>query len=82
MQHYALYRKIHRLLVLVVTAGTLMMSVTGIMLKYPVLGGNLSLMRSLHNQLSVFFTIVLGLMAFSGAMMYFLPILAQRKQNH
>lgn len=81
MQNYAFFRKIHRLLVLVMTVATLVMAITGLMMKYPSLGGNAVLMRTIHNQMSVFFTIILLLMAFSGLMMYLLPILAQRKRK-
>jgi hypothetical protein len=80
---YLWAKKIHRLLVLIISALTLVMAGTGLLMKYPKLAGgaiDLGLMRYLHNQLSVYFTGVLVLMALTGLYMYVFPVLNKPKQ--
>lgn len=70
-------KKIHRLLALVVSVLGLFMMVSGIFLKYPVFVMNnlkfidLGLVRYLHNNVSVIFSITLFLMMATGLLMYF-----------
>jgi uncharacterized iron-regulated membrane protein len=72
---YVLSRKLHRFLVLILTAMTLIMAASGIAIKYywQPFGLDLGLLRYVHNQLSLIFTIALSLMALSGLCMYFFP---------
>jgi|WetSurMetagenome_2_1015567.scaffolds.fasta_scaffold37239_2 hypothetical protein len=78
MFSYITFRKIHRLLVLVISVATLLMAFTGLLLKYPritnILPFDLVTIRNLHNVASPFFTIILVLMMISGLVMYFYPI--------
>ena len=82
---YLLSKKIHRLLVLLMLFLTLIMAGTGIMLKYLSFFDrhfhfiDLGLVRYLHNNLSIVFTIVLLLMALTGTIMYFIPYIQSRK---
>lgn len=78
---YLLAKKIHRLLVLIITTLGLLMTISGIILKYGIttLNLDLGLIRYLHSQLSVLFTIVLILMTISGIILYLFPILKKRK---
>lgn len=80
---YLLAKKIHRFLVLIITAAIVIMSLTGVMMKYSWVpfGMNLAKARYVHNQLSVVFTIVLALMAITGIAMYLIPYLIGRKKN-
>lgn len=84
MNIYLFVRKLHRILVLVIILSTLIMTVTGVILKYPKLSNlipfDLFFIRSLHNATSPFFAIVLTLMMLSGSVMYFYPILARRNK--
>lgn len=86
MNYYLLFRKVHRLLVLVMTVSISIMAFTGILLKYPkitsVLPFNLAIIRTLHSTASPLFTIVLVLMMISGVVMYFYPIIRNRKRNN
>lgn len=83
MNIYLLFRKIHRVLVLLITFSTLLMTFTGIILKYPRITNtiplNLVSVRNLHNLASPFFSIVLVLMMISGIVMYFYPIWIKKK---
>ncbi|MDO8610702.1 MAG: hypothetical protein Q7R95_09220 [bacterium] len=77
---YLLSRKIHRILVVIITLLTLLMAGTGLLLKYTFIAAsigitNLSLLRSLHNNLSPFFTIALILMILTGLCMYLFPVI-------
>lgn len=78
-------RKLHRFFVLIIFAMILIMAGTGLMLKYywQPFGLDLRMIRSLHNQMSGIFTIVLSLMALSGIYMYFFPYIqaAQKKRE-
>jgi len=72
---YLTARKIHRVLVLIITSFSFFMAITGVMLKYPKIGYKLGLdgqiIRYIHNQLSPWLTITLMLMAGTGLFMYF-----------
>jgi len=82
---YQFVRTIHRLLVLVILTMVLGMSLTGLALKYSATTLklfsriDLARVRYVHNQLSPYFTGVLGLMALSGLGMYILPPLIGRR---
>ncbi|MBI5037544.1 MAG: hypothetical protein HZC01_02470 [Candidatus Kerfeldbacteria bacterium] len=79
---YIITKKIHRLLVLIISTLGLIMAITGIIMKYPdiahnILGSiNLGQVRNLHNKLSPIFSIALFLMALTGLWMYVYPSLA------
>jgi hypothetical protein len=77
-----LARKIHRILVLIISVLGIVMGVTGIFLKYTswvmIFGFDLGLMRSLHNNLSPFLSIILMFMIVTGLILYFVPILLKR----
>ncbi len=80
-----LSRKIHRLLVLIISVLILIMAGTGTLLKYQSFVSNnfpsidLGAVRYLHGNLSLFFIIVLILMAASGLILYFLPEIIKRR---
>ena len=81
-KYYLLAKKLHRILVLIITILSLLMALTGLILKYPALSLNLinlGLVRYLHNQLSPLFGIVLTLMIITGIWMYLYPALQKRK---
>jgi len=81
-KYYLFAKKVHRILVLIITVISLLMALTGSILKYPILSFNLfdlNLIRYLHNQLSPFFGIVLTFMIITGIWMYFYPELQKRK---
>jgi len=81
-KYYLLAKKFHRILVLIITVFSLLMGITGLMLKYPTLSFNLinlGLVRYLHNQLSPLFGIVLFVMIITGGWMYLYPELKKRK---
>jgi len=78
INYLSIARKIHRLLVLILTSFSLVMAFTGLLLKYPFYSSmfkflNLGMIRYIHNQLSPWLTITLFLMAVSGVLMYFSP---------
>lgn len=85
MNSYITFRKLHRVLVLVMIVATLVMSTTGTLLKYPKISNFLSVdlifVRTIHNTASPFFGAVLLLMMLSGSVMYFYPILSKRKKS-
>ncbi len=82
---YILAKKIHRLLVLIILVLALLMMGTGILMKFPTLVTNgltfinLSYVRYLHNQLSVYFSAVLAGMIITGSWMYLYPIIIRRR---
>jgi hypothetical protein len=80
---YLYSKKIHRLLVLVITAMTIVMAGTGIVLEdpssYP--GLDLGLVRYVHNKMSISFTVVLAIMTITGLYMYFFPVLNRTKKT-
>ncbi len=84
MKWFILSRTIHRLLVIVVSFLTIIMSVGGFFMKYPNLKpafADLGLIRSLHNGLSIWFSVALLAMAITGLSMYIIPHLRTKKQN-
>lgn len=74
---YLLSRKIHRILVLLITVSTLVMAFTGMILKNPgigqTLGLNPGLIRYLHNNFSLVFVLILSMMMITGLTMYLFP---------
>lgn len=81
-KYYFFAKKLHRTLVLIITILSLLMMLTGLMLKYPALSFNLinlGLIRYLHSQLSPLFGSVLTLMIITGIWMYLYPELQKRK---
>ena len=82
---YIWSRKLHRLFLFAVVALTLIMGTTGLLMKYTWLGAGLNidqgLIRYIHNQLSVYFAIVLAVMISTGLFMYIFPFLARSRAN-
>ncbi|MFA5831466.1 MAG: hypothetical protein WC878_06570 [Candidatus Paceibacterota bacterium] len=80
---YLYSKKVHRVLVLVITAMILIMAGTGTMLEYSVsfFGLDLGLVRYVHNKLSIYFTVVLVLMMITGLYMYIFPVLNRHKKQ-
>lgn len=82
---YNIVKKIHRLLVLILTTFLLIMGLTGLALKYQGVANALAwvadrpTMRSVHNSLSLLFAIALLLMVVTGLLMYILPPLIRRR---
>lgn len=76
---YAFCRRLHRLLVVIMLSLGLSMIGSGLLLKYPVAaarlfrGIDLALIRFLHNQLSVIFTVVLICMSLTGIVLFLYP---------
>lgn len=86
MNIYLTFRKLHRLLVLVISTSALLMSLTGMVMKYPMITNviplDLMMVRNLHNIASPFFGVVLVLMMVSGVVMYFYPIITRRRKTN
>ena len=84
MNTYIFFKKIHRYLVLVTFFSSLLMMISGAIIKFPSLANVFSIdlvfMRSLHNLASPLFSFILLLMSVSGTVMYFYPLL-RRKTN-
>jgi len=75
---YQLARQIHTTMVLVILALGLAMTITGLILKFPAILGQVSTqthlnIRSLHNFLSPYFSLVLMIMLLTGLIMYLYP---------
>ncbi|MEW6611011.1 MAG: hypothetical protein AB1352_05345 [Patescibacteria group bacterium] len=85
MNTYLATKKIHRLLVLVISLFILIMAGTGVLLKYSIFVANnlrfidLGMIRYLHNQLSPWFALILFSMALTGLYMYFYPFMRRKK---
>ncbi len=85
MNSFLLSKKIHRLLVLLISALILVMATSGLLLKYPDFVSrsmsfvDLGLLRYVHNRLSPWFGGILTLMALTGLIMFFYPAYAKRK---
>lgn len=81
---YLYARAIHRSLVLLITVATIVMAGSGMVLKNPRIGQalnlNLSLVRGLHNNFSLVFTILLLIMIVSGVIMYLFPLFKSQKK--
>ncbi|NTU73303.1 hypothetical protein HGB07_03995 [Candidatus Roizmanbacteria bacterium] len=81
---YLWSKKIHRVLMFVISITTIIMGTTGILLKYSFVTTkflpfiDLGAMRYVHNNVSPLFTILLVTMAVTGIYMYFYPILQKR----
>jgi len=81
---YLLSKQIHNLLVVFICAIGLAMTITGIILKFPMITKIIpfidwELSRQIHNQLSVIFSIAFALMAVTGIVMYIFPRLKKKK---
>lgn len=82
-QLYVYARKIHRLLVLVMVVLTVIMTITGSIMKY-LFAVHLfffispALARYVHNMTSPFFSITLVAMAITGLYMYWYPIIRSK----
>ncbi len=80
-------KKIHRILVLIIITLGLFMIATGTLLKFSAFSTkyfsffDLGLIRYLHNQISIYFSIILLLMIFSGSWMYVYSWLKGRNKN-
>ena len=75
-------RTVHRVFLFPVTALYILMTITGLALKYSAVSRWLKidegLARYIHNQLSPYFAIVLGVMVITGWFLYLYPFLARR----
>lgn len=84
---YLTSKKVHRFLVISIVILALIMSLTGMLLKFPQIAAvftfiSLSSARNLHSQVSFFFSLCLFLMAASGLILYLYPFyLKQRNQT-
>ena len=84
MNLFIFSRKLHRLLVIVISFLTLVMGGTGILMKYPdtfYAYIDIGMVRALHNGMSLWFTIALLVMGATGLFMYFIPYLRTKKAN-
>lgn len=80
-----LAKKIHRLFVLFTVLLIVIMSATGTFLKFPTFFSqfsflDLGLMRYIHNNLSILLTVVLLVMAITGLLLYFIPIILSARK--
>ncbi len=84
-QLFLLSKKIHRWSLLVTVLLTLIMGSTGMLLKYPNLGEivniDLGLIRYIHREMSVLFSVALIIMATTGLAMYFIPELLNKARQ-
>jgi H+/Cl- antiporter ClcA len=76
---YLLSKSIHRILLLIILFIGVLMSMTGILLKYTFLASkfnfiDLGQVRYIHNNLSPAFSIVFFMMALTGIIMYIFPL--------
>ncbi|PIR08457.1 hypothetical protein COV53_02950 [Candidatus Gottesmanbacteria bacterium CG11_big_fil_rev_8_21_14_0_20_37_11] len=83
MKSFQLARRIHRTLVLFVVLSGLIMSITGMFMKFPILSSFMPFMnqifvRSLHNALSSIFAMILILMMLTGGYMFVYPWIQQK----
>jgi len=69
---YILAKKIHRLLVFIILILGFVMTITGISLYS---GSSSFFIRTLHHQLSILFSLILGLMSLSGLYLFLFPYL-------
>ena len=73
---YLLTKKIHRLLVLVILITGLVMAITGLfMYSGRYLSFDPLMIRTLHHQLSIVFTLILGCMGLTGFYLFIFPYL-------
>lgn len=83
---YLLSRKIHNLFVFFIIVITIAMSGTGMVLKFPALSNTLPFLsyevaRQTHNQLSLLFSLTLGIMILTGLIMFFYPHLRKTQRE-
>ena len=81
---YLIARKLHRFFAALSLIIILLMSLTGVVLKFPLFFIKLRLVnimfaRSIHNLLSPFAAIALLIMAITGLIMYLYPILRKKQ---
>ena len=80
---YLWTKEIHRLFIYLTSFLIFIMSITGMLLKFSIFKSlsllDLGLVRSLHNDFSIYFAISLGIMMITGIYMYLFPIL--RRSN-
>jgi cytochrome b subunit of formate dehydrogenase len=73
---YLFAKKIHRLLVIIILTTGIVMAVTGLfMYSGNYLSWDPLMVRILHHQLSIIFTLVLGLMGLTGSYLFIFPYL-------
>lgn len=80
---YLFSKKIHRVLVLIITVIGVLMSITGVLLKYTFISTkfsfiDLGLIRFIHNNLSPFFVIIFFGMMITGIIMYLFPLVRNK----
>lgn len=79
---YLFSKTVHRILVMAISFITLIMALSGILLKYPSLSSqtslDLRLIRYIHNNLSPFFSVMLTIMVVTGIIMYVYPLSRRR----
>lgn len=79
---YLFSRMIHRVLVLIILVSTFIMTTTGIILKFNSLADflqiDLAMIRFIHNNFSIVFSLVLFLMMLTGVVMYIYPLLRKK----
>jgi hypothetical protein len=82
-----LSRKVHRFLVLIITVLGTVMAATGLTMHEAGEENNLfpffdlNLAEKIHNTLSVYFTLVLGLMILTGLFLYLFPYITKFYSN-
>jgi hypothetical protein len=78
-------RKIHRILVIIISILGFVMMTTGTIIKFPEIfvsfGINVYFMREIHNTFSIFFSIIFFGMAVTGIVMYVYPILLRKSST-
>lgn len=78
------FRKLHRFMVIFIVILSIVMMITGTMLKYPLTSKNLvpfinlGIVGWLHSITSPFFAIVLSIMLITGVVMWVYPMLIRR----
>lgn len=79
---YIISRIIHRILVVIIVISTIIMTLTGIVLKFNSLSDllkiDLTMIRFIHNNFSIVFSIILFFMILTGLIMYIYPILRKK----
>lgn len=84
---YLLAKKIHRVLLYLAIFLIVFMGFTGLILKYTDIVYNFfpqidsGLMRYLHNEFSIYFSIVLFAMLVTGTFMYVFPLIQARNRS-
>lgn len=77
---YIFSRKVHRVLIIMISVIGLLMAMTGMLLKYTFIATkfafvDLGLVRYLHNNFSPIFSIVFLCMLLTGLIMYLFPLI-------